>query len=93
MDGSYSGLIIVPIITGLVEAARRLGLPLRYAAPFAVAVGLSISLASAAAAELPGGPGFMEAVLRGLAHGLSGVGLHWTFRPRQDETSRGEERR
>jgi hypothetical protein len=92
MDGSYSGLLIVPIITGLVEAARRLGLPMRYAAPFAVAVGLSISLASAAAAELPGGSALVEAVLRGLAHGLSGVGLHWTFRPRHGEDA-AEERR
>ena len=92
MDGSYSGLIIVPIISGLVEAARRLGLPLRYAAPFAVAVGLAISLASAAAAELPGGSALVEAVLRGLAHGLSGAGLHWTFRSRHERDA-AEERR
>jgi len=93
MDGPYRGLVAASVIAGLVEVARRCGLPPRAAAPFAVALGLAISLAGAAAAELPGGSATVDAVLQGLAHGLSGAGLRWTLRLGRDDAESAEPRR
>lgn len=77
MEWEIGGIVIVPLIVGLVEVAKRLGLSARYAALASVAVGLAISLAAWVATET-GGPareGF-QAVLLGLALGLSASGLY-----------------
>ena len=85
MEAMYSGLVIVPIIVGLVEIAKRLGLGGAYAAPLAVGLGLMISLGHPALAGVPGGEAWMEAAVRGTARGLSAAGLHSDVRCRQDD--------
>jgi len=80
MDLEYGGILIVPTIVGLVEAAKRLGLPVAYAPPLAVGIGLTISVGYAVAADLPGGTEVADATLRGLALGLSSAGLYSTVR-------------
>jgi hypothetical protein len=76
MDTQYGGVVIVPIIVGLVEVGKRLGLDSTYAAPLAVGLGLVISLGYTAAANLPGGSSLADAALHGLALGLSAAGLY-----------------
>ncbi len=80
MDVEYGGILIVPTIVGLVEAAKRLGLPVQFAAPLAVSVGLAISVGYTLAAGTPGGTPLADATLRGLALGLSSAGLYSTVR-------------
>ena len=89
----YGGLLIVPVIVGLVEVAKRLGLGVAYAAPLAVGLGLLISLGHTALAGVPGGEVWMEAALRGAALGLSAAGLHSGVVCRRDERSPADERR
>ncbi len=43
MPTEYSGVLAIPLIIGLVEAAKRTGLDTRWATPLAVALGLSAS--------------------------------------------------
>ena len=88
MDLEYGGILIVPTIVGLVEAAKRLGLPVAYAAPLAVGIGLTISVGYTVAADVPGGTAVADATLRGLALGLSSAGLYSTVR--QGLTGRGD---
>ncbi len=76
MDTEYGGVVIVPIIVGLVEVGKRLGLGSAYAAPLAVGLGLLISVGYTAAASLPGGSTLANAILHGLALGLSAAGLY-----------------
>ena len=80
MDLEYGGILIVPTIVRLVEAAKRLGLPAAYAAPLAVGIGLVISVGYTGAAGLPGGTPLADATLRGIALGLSSAGLYSTVR-------------
>ena len=95
MDAMYSGLVIVPIIVGLVEVAKRLGLGAAYAAPLAVGLGLLISLG-----EVAGVPGaaWMDAGSVGLRragriwHGWArqaGLGGSRRSRASQPARSRG----
>jgi hypothetical protein len=69
------GLLVVPIVVGVLVAAVRLGLSPAYEAPFAMLVGLVIFVGYAAATQVPGGGAFAEAALRGLAIGFSSAGL------------------
>ena len=73
-------LSIVPVIVGLVVLALRLGLPPIYETPVAVALGVAISLGYALAAQLPGGTVVADALLRGVAVGLTSAGLIATVR-------------
>jgi hypothetical protein len=65
----------VPLIVGLVELAKRLGLSARYAALLALGLGVAVSGGAWLAAWL-GGRGLFEAALGGLALGLSASGLY-----------------
>lgn len=69
------GVIVVPLIVGLVEAAKRLGLPARYAALAALGLGLAVSFGAGVTTEA-GGRDLFEAALVGLALGLSASGLY-----------------
>ena len=80
MDQEYGGILIVPTIVRLVEAAKRLGLSTAYAAPLAVVIGLVISVGYTVAPGLPGGTLLADATLRGVALGLSSAGLYSTVR-------------
>jgi hypothetical protein len=79
------GLLVVPIVVGMLVVAIRMGLPPAYEAPFAMLVGLVIVVGYAAATQIPGGGVFAEAALRGLAIGLSSAGLVAGIRRRADE--------
>ncbi len=93
MDAMLGGFLMVPVIVGLVEVAKRLGLAPIYAAPLAIALGLLFSVGYTLAAGLPGGETLANAVLRGLALGLSAAGLHSGVLCRRDERGTAEERR
>jgi hypothetical protein len=73
-------LVVVPVIVGLVVLALRLGLPPIYETPVAVVLGVVISLGYALAGQLPGGTLIADALLRGVAVGLTSAGLIATVR-------------
>jgi hypothetical protein len=67
----FFGVLVVPVIVGLVEVAKGTGLSARWAAPLAVVLGLALSLISA-----DDGLTMAGSVMRGLALGLSASGLY-----------------
>ena len=67
----FFGVLVVPVIIGLVEVAKGTGLSARWAAPMALALGLALSLIAA-----DDGITMAGAVMRGLALGLSASGLY-----------------
>jgi hypothetical protein len=71
----WGGVVMVPLIVGLVEVAKRVGLPAQYAAGVALGLGLLASVGAWAAAET-GGRDLFDATLVGLALGLSASGLY-----------------
>ncbi len=86
MNVEYGGVLIVPVIIGLVEMGKRLGLSTAYAAPVAVGLGLLISIGYTATAEPSAEHARLaDAVLRGLALGLSAAGLYSGFKGRGSE--------
>ena len=85
MDVQYGGVVIVPMIIGLVEVAKRLGLGAAYAALLAVGLGLLISVGYTLAAGLPDGSALADAMLQGLALGLAAAGLYSGVKGWQDE--------
>ena len=79
MDAAIA-LSVVPVIVGLVVLALRLGLPPIYETPAAVGLGVAISLGYALAGQVPGGILVADALLRGVAVGLTSAGLIATVR-------------
>lgn len=77
VDLEWGGVVVVPLIVGLVEVAKRLGLSTRYAALVSLTIGLAISLGAWVATQAgePAREGF-QAALVGLALGLSASGLY-----------------
>jgi hypothetical protein len=73
-------LSVVPVIVGRVVLALRLGLPPICEAPLAVMLGVAISVGYALAGWLPGGILVADALLRGVAIGLTSAGLIATVR-------------
>ncbi|MFN0071899.1 MAG: hypothetical protein ACKVVP_10475 [Chloroflexota bacterium] len=72
MDATeFFGVLVVPVIIGLVEVAKGTGLSARWAAPLALVLGLGLSLIAA-----DDGITMAGAVMRGLALGLSASGLY-----------------
>jgi hypothetical protein len=69
------GVVVVPLIVGLVEVAKRIGLPAQYAAVVALGLGLLASVGAWASAAT-GGRDLFDATLVGLALGLSASGLY-----------------
>ncbi|HEX9014672.1 MAG TPA: hypothetical protein VF960_01565 [Chloroflexota bacterium] len=76
MPTEYAGVLAIPLIIGLVEAAKRMGLDAVWATPLAVGLGLAVSVGYVAAQQLPGSETWLDAVLWGLALGLSASGLY-----------------
>lgn len=74
MDMELYGVSAVLIIMGLVQLVKGLGLPAKYAGLVAVTLGLVVSLGFAYWAELAA----FQAVITGLALGLSAAGLYST---------------
>jgi hypothetical protein len=73
-------LSIAPIIVGLVVLSSRFGLPPVYEVPVALCLGVAISLGYTVAGQVEGGGVIADAVLRGLAIGLTSAGLIATVR-------------
>src|SRR4051812_7779624 len=73
-------LSVVPVIIGLVVLALRLGLPPLYETPMAVLLGVAISLGYVTAAQVPGGTVVADALVRGVAVGLTSAGAIATIR-------------
>jgi hypothetical protein len=80
MREELAGVAIVPLIVGVVEAAKRAGLRQSWAPLLAVGLGLLASVGWAVALDWsgpgPGGETIARAVLVGLALGLSASGLY-----------------
>ncbi len=76
MPTEYAGVLAIPLIIGLVEAAKRVGLDTVWATPVAIVLGLAVSLGYVAAQQLPGSEVWLDAVMWGLALGLSASGLY-----------------
>jgi Flp pilus assembly protein protease CpaA len=68
-------VLVVPLITGLVEALKLAGLPSRYAALAALASGLAISVGAYAANGM-GATDLYDAAVQGIAFGLASAGLY-----------------
>jgi hypothetical protein len=66
----------VPVIIGLVEVAKRMGLPTAWAPVVAVGLGLLWSVTEAIVGPGPGPEAVWQAIVRGLALGLSAAGLY-----------------
>lgn len=76
MPTEYAGVLAIPLIIGLVEAAKRVGLDAVWATPLAIGLGLAVSLGYVAAQAVPGSQVWLDAVMWGLALGLSASGLY-----------------
>ena len=76
MPTEYAGVLAIPLIIGLVEAAKRLGLDAVWATPLAIGIGLAVSLGYQAAQQVPGSEVWLNATLWGVALGLSASGLY-----------------
>ncbi len=79
MDAAIA-LGVVPVIVGLVVLTLRLGLPPFYETPAAIVLGVATSLGDTLAGRLPGGILVADALLRGVAVGLTSDGLIATIR-------------
>ncbi len=74
MDIELYGISAVILIVGLVQLIKGLGLPAKYAGLASVVLGLIVSIGQAYLAEQVA----FEAVIIGLAIGLSAAGLYST---------------
>jgi hypothetical protein len=83
-----AGIAGVPLVMGLVEVGKRLGLSGRWAPALALALGAGLSLGYRAALGLPGGEAWAQAVLNGLALGLAAAGLYSGARALTDQDKR-----
>jgi hypothetical protein len=76
MPTEYAGVLAIPLIIGLVEAAKKLGMDSVWATPMAMGFGLALSLGAEVAKQAPGSAVWLNAMLWGLALGLSASGLY-----------------
>jgi hypothetical protein len=75
MELAIVGIPIAAAILGITQMAKGLGLPDRYAAPVAVALGLAFGVV-AKLSENPAIAAWVEPVLLGLLTGLAAAGLY-----------------
>ncbi len=64
-----TALVVSLILLGLIEVAKRMGLPTKYIYPIALVLGIAVAF-------LPQAGAFGNTILYGLALGLSSVGLY-----------------
>ena len=67
MDGT--DIVLLPVVIGLVEGAKLLGLPTKFAPPLAIAIAIGFGF-------LEPYPSIYSIVLEGVIIGLSAVGLY-----------------
>lgn len=75
MSPELAGVLLIPLITGLVEVAKRSGLPGHYAAGLSLGLGIAISVGSHVAGLLGVTDGY-SALLQGASYGLAASGLY-----------------
>ncbi|HLJ67755.1 MAG TPA: hypothetical protein VKX16_10395 [Chloroflexota bacterium] len=68
------GIAVVPAVIGLTQVFKLAGLPSRFAPAIAICFGIAAALAEQYQAQLP----WVQAVVVGVALGLSAVGLYST---------------
>ncbi len=76
MPLEYAGVLAVPLIVGLVEAAKRMGMNTVWATPLAIGCGLALTVGNELARQAPGAEPWLNALMWGLALGLSASGLY-----------------
>lgn len=74
MDFAIAGIIIGPIIVGLVEVFKRTGLPNKYAPALAVSLGLLAGISAKLGGEVDGSWPFFITI--GIMEGLVSSGLY-----------------
>lgn len=72
----YGGVLVVPLIVGLVEVAKRLGLGTAWSAPLAVGLGLVVRLGYLVASGTNEPTAWVDGIVQGLALGLAAAGLY-----------------
>src|SRR5436309_10472069 len=76
MDSTQvAGIVAVPLIVGLIQAAKNIGLPSNWAALGALILGVLLVFGAWATGNAPGSDAY-QAVLNGIALGLSASGLY-----------------
>jgi hypothetical protein len=74
---AIGGIVIVPLIVGLVQVARQAGLPVRWAALLALVIGLAVGATwTVAISPTPTLMDWLVGVLRGITWGLAASGLY-----------------
>lgn len=68
--GEYAGVAFIPIIVGIVEVLKRLGLKDRYAPIASLILGLILAIIYAAEGD------FKKGLLQGIYFGLAASGLY-----------------
>lgn len=71
-----AGVPISLLIVGLVEAAKRAGLPSRYAGLAAIGIGVALFVAGVATQTWPEFTPWWEAIIAGVIAGLTASGIY-----------------
>lgn len=66
----YAGIAIIPLLIGVLEVIKRLGLPVKYIPLLSLILGIAIGIILFAEGDLIGG------IVQGVFIGLSAVGLY-----------------
>jgi hypothetical protein len=70
-----ASVLLIPLVTGLVEAAKRSGFPAQHAPGLAIAIGVVLALAGYIAGVL-GATDLYQAIIHGASYGLGASGLY-----------------
>ena len=66
----YAGIAIIPLLIGILEVFKKLGLREKYVPIFSLVIGIGLGIALFAAGDLKAG------IIQGIYIGLSAVGLY-----------------
>lgn len=80
MPTEIAGVVVIALIIGLVEVAKRLGMDNRWAPLFAMAIGVLVFLGNQVAGVYPWFAPFYQTLLWGIVAGLTAVGLYSTVK-------------
>ena len=75
MTPDIAGVLLIPLITGCVEAAKRSGFPAQHAPLAALLLGVSLGLAGYVAGVV-GASDAYAAIIQGASYGLAAAGLY-----------------
>ncbi|MCS7295896.1 MAG: hypothetical protein NZ761_10930 [Dehalococcoidia bacterium] len=80
MDAELVSVPMAVLVVGLVEVAKRAGLPSRYAALVAVLCGVILALLATLAEEAAGARPWVTGIVEGVTVGLVASGLYSGFK-------------